>query len=728
MAATPPTTGRGVSGSRPGGAVARAVRVPSATPGRLIVALLLALITYAAFAQGATSLGEQARIQTAVALAVTAAAAVWLWGGALPVSAPRLAWVGLALLGGFVLWSALSLAWTVAPDRTLLEANRAAIYVTTAGLGLAAASWWRGAAERLAVGYVVIAAVIGLYALGGKIAPGVHLDGLFDLNHAAFLPRLRAPLEYWNALGLVLLLAAPIDLALVLDSDRSSRVRLAALAGLQIFIVALAMTLSRGGVIALLVGLAAFAVLSGRGVAMAAIVALAALASVPPVAYAFSTHSMVALQQPLGDRELDGLILGVILAASLGGLMLAGRAVLRVEHRLQLGPLGRRRLAMAVAGAATIGVLAGGTALAASKHGVGGTISREWAAFRKVRRDPVFDPRRLITTNSGNRWAWWTEAAGAWSDRPVGGWGAGSFPVVHLQYRTNDLQIQQPHSVPLQLLSEIGTLGFILAAGGLLALVVVGIRAARAAAFAGPPPAAGADSPATATASLLAVGLAAALCAWLVHGLYDWDLDIPGVTLPALAFMGVLAGRRRSPVAFPPERTAPARVLALAGVTLGACAAALCAIFPAWSDSKASGALESAGGSHVSSAQRRDAARSAELASRLDPLATKPLLALASIEQGDGNLNQASAALRRATRRQAADPSVWLELVAVEAARRDVAAARAAARHASVLDPRNVSLPVLVRQLQLVAAGRSPTAIPTPLPVGAARAGQAKPS
>src|SRR5262249_12474931 len=144
------------------------------------------------------------------------------------------------------------------------------------------------------------------------------------------------------------------------------------------------------------------------------------------------------------------------------------------------------------------------------------------------------DPKRLLSTNAGNRWVWWKEAVGAWSDRPVLGWGAGAFPVLHLEYRHDHLSVLQPHSVPLQFLAETGAVGAVLALGSVLILIVVGVgRTVR--------------MPCDARRGI-AAALAAAAIAWVVHGFVDWDWDIPGVTLPAMAFLGVLAARYGPPL------------------------------------------------------------------------------------------------------------------------------------------------------------------------------------
>ena len=96
-----------------------------------------------------------------------------------------------------------------------------------------------------------------------------------------------------------------------------------------------------------------------------------------------------------------------------------------------------------------------------------GTIEHQWDDFTSVESDDQSDPARVLRSNSGNRWVWWREAAGAFSDEPLRGWGAGSFPLVHRRYRDDDLPVRQAHSVPLQFLAETGIVGALLALGGL---------------------------------------------------------------------------------------------------------------------------------------------------------------------------------------------------------------------------------------------------------------------
>lgn len=719
MAATAKMTAARVRSERASEPAVVGARPWTVRPAAALVGFLVVLTGYAAFAHGSTSVQDQARIQVAVAIVAVLAAGVWLWHGALPLSAPRLAWVGAALVALFVLWTGLTLAWSVSGDDTWHELNRTLTYALVLLLAIAAASWWRRAAEWLAVGYLAAALLVALYAVGGKLVPGLHIPGVIDLNHTFLIPRLRAPLDYWNALALFELMGAPVAVALAIDQRRREAVRLAALASLAFLFVAIGLTYSRGGVIALIVAMVAFAVISRAGLRTLGVIALGLLGAAPSLVVAFSTHSLTAVAQPLSARETDGALLAVVLVVSLAALVLAGRTLLGVEGRFVLRPSTSRRIGLVLAGALALALLAGGVALAASKRGFGGTISHEWKTFRTPHFDPLFSPNHLVTTNSGNRWVWWSEAAGAWSDRPAQGWGAGSFPVLHKEYRTNDLAVMQPHSVPMQLLAETGIVGALLGLGGLLALTVAAVARARAlpddAPRDGPPPRAG---PGGDPSRLLAGALAAAAVAWLFHGLYDWDLDIPGVTLPALAFLGVVVGRAR-PDGRVPRSGPAARGLVLALATVGGCVVALSALLPAWADSKTKHALDVAS-SHRSPARLQSAAEDAELAARLDPVSEQPLLALASIEQARGRPLAARAALLRAIRRQPSAADSWAELALLELKLRDLRGLQVALQRAVALNPRDQRIRAAsdALALALYPPNGSATASGTPLPEG----------
>ena len=244
----------------------------------------------------------------------------------------------------------------------------------------------------------------------------------------------------------------------------------------------------------------------------------------------FSRPALKGLYVPLDERVPDGILLGLVSAGCILALLIAAWGMLRLEERTawndertQLvwrglgGDRGdpprdaaRRRSRPTRAGPAS------------------GPTTPGTSSPQTDRRTTPPIPRGIVSSNSGNRWVWWKEAAGAWSDKPVQGWGAGSFAVTHKMYRDVELPVVQPHNMPLQFLAETGIVGTLLVTGALGFLLFCALERVRAMA-----PGRERD---------IAVALFAGAVGWVVHGLVDWDWDIPGVTVPALIFLGVLVG------------------------------------------------------------------------------------------------------------------------------------------------------------------------------------------
>ena len=135
MAAT--TIRRPAPSSRTGPAWLRSYREEGGSASAaLLGAALVVAVLYAAFASGSIGIPEESRLQIGVALIALGALAALVFARGLRASPAPLAVVGLALLAGFALWSGLSTAWSVSPDESWLEFNRAITYALMAALGL----------------------------------------------------------------------------------------------------------------------------------------------------------------------------------------------------------------------------------------------------------------------------------------------------------------------------------------------------------------------------------------------------------------------------------------------------------------------------------------------------------------------------------------------------------------------------------------------------------------
>lgn len=580
------------------------------------------------------------------------------------------------------------MTWSLSPDRTWSDLNRVLSYALIATIGVIAGAGIPRAAERLAAGFLGVAGIVALYALAGKVAPGL----LDDTEQVA---RLRAPLEYWNALGLLCVLAAPVALRLAIDRGRGRLARILAIEGLLVLTIVLGLTYSRGGVAAFVVAAVVVTLLGGsdrlRGVLA---LALTLLAAAGPLAFAFMRDALTVNGAPLEDRIADGRLLGLLIALAAVALYRAADILMRREPRVSWSPARTVRIAVSAGLAALVG-LAG---LALSQRG-------SLEGITEVREDRPDDPVRLLSANSGTRVAWWNEAAGAWSDRPVHGWGGGTFALLHLRYRKDTLPVTQAHSVPLQVLSETGAVGLVLLYGAILALLAAALARLR--------------STAREERGMQAAMIAAA-AAWLLHGLYDWDLQIPAVTAPVFLMLGLLAAAppRRDPQRAAMEAIAPPRLESrgplVALATLAAAAVVASAALP-WLSARMAATAGAAAGDTPQALE--EAARQADLAARLNPVAVRPLFVASAIAVRRDRQLEARAHLLEAADRAPADPQVWQRLAALALQLADRRGYLEASRRLLELDPRNPFAEAQLARALLILTlpGSSATATGTPL-------------
>jgi len=375
--------------------------VPVALAGALLLACL-----YAAFAHGAVSPSADERVQVALAVVAAVAAAAWLCSGKLVLRAPAIVWTGLALLGAFAIWSGITLAWSVSPEQTWAACNRAITYVIVLTLAIAVGASHDRGPSLVAYGFLAVCLAVTAYGLGQKLLPGLHIAGLIDLNRTGPLPRLQEPLGYWNALALFVGMGIPIALALAVQRRRPAHIRLGALAAVVLMIETIAFTYSRGGVVALVCALAAVIALGGARLRSLMWLALACLASLAPVVIGLKSHQLTSSGVRFGARELAGGELAVVLGSCLLLLVLIGRRLIELEARVPVSPLRARRVARTLAGLTASLIVIALLAVALSSRGLGGTVSHAWRSFTVARPTGVYDPGRLLSADSENRWVW----------------------------------------------------------------------------------------------------------------------------------------------------------------------------------------------------------------------------------------------------------------------------------------------------------------------------------
>jgi hypothetical protein len=390
---------------------------------------------------------------------------------------PQAALLPLAALVAFVAWQGVSVTWSVLPDRSWDYLNLGLVYLAFAACGVLLGT------RRLAPALALVLGATVVWALAGKVFPGLYPD-------YARTARLRAPVDYWNALALLGDFALPLGLWLA----TRTRARLAGLLLVFGWIVAILLAFSRGGVLVGVVVCAVWLALEERRAESLGALVVAGLPAAAVGGIAFLLEGVTADGQSDAVRAHDGRLFGL--------LLLAGIAVVAALSRLRV----RERLLAVVVAAA----------LAAAVVGVALNAGRIWD------EGPVGSgPARVASANSNFRVTWWKQAARGFADRPVLGSGAGSFAYTNRRERTTSFdQATEPHDLPLQFASETGIVGL----GLFLALVAAAALALR-------------------PRSVEERALALVPLAYLLHGLLDYDWDFVAVTGPALLVLGALLAR-----------------------------------------------------------------------------------------------------------------------------------------------------------------------------------------
>jgi len=580
---------------------------------------------------------------------------------------PRPDRAGLAfflLLAGLVVWSGLSIVWSVEPDRSWEYFNRGLVYVGFAVVGLLLSILPR-AMEAAAGALTILFGAVVLWALAGKVVPDLFPDG-------ERVARLRDPLGYWNALALV------AGIAMLLGSWVASRPgldrRLRTLGPVVVFVatVALLLTYSRGGALVAAIVLLVYVLLAHDRLQVLAALALGVIAGVAVTVWAFTQDGIASDRQPYDTRLADGLQLGValVLVAALVGA--AAMLLLRYEasHADRLWRPSRRQWSAAAGGGAVVAVVA---VLVVSGGDPAGWARRGVDEFTSPTVGDASTAARFGKLSSNSRWDWWVESWDVFKRDPAAGAGAGAFDVARRPFRRNIIVVVEPHSLPVQFLAETGIVG--------LALLLATFGAGVAASIAGVRRLRGAERGAATVLALAGLG-------YLLHALVDYDWDFVGLTGPALLIVGLLAGVGR-----PLARAAPRRLAASAAVLL-----ALAGLFSLAAPWLASRSVADA----YAALERRDldaAAAGANDARDLNPLSIEPLSAAATVAHARGDRQRALELYAEAVELQPENWRSWHSLARYEEGLGLDAAAIRHATRAQQLDPLHPALGPLLELL-----------------------------
>ncbi len=612
-----------------------------------------------------------------------------------------------ALLLALTALTALSVVWSVQPDDSWQDAGRmlaySAVFGAAVALAHAAPSRW----QAILGGVVLAAVVVCGYALATEVFPA-------RLDPNDLYARLQEPYGYWNAIGLTA--AMGVIGALWLGARRAGHELLSALSYpiMGLFLITLLLAYSRGALAALTLGLILWFAIVPLRLRSAAVLVTGGLGAAVVVAWDFSQHALSTDGVPLPERVSAGHQLGVLIAAVLLALSIAGLSIGFFTARRAPRRSTRRRAGTLLIGLLVLAILAFAGRVAVSKRGLFGSISHTFNSLTNPNaKVPANTPGRLTAVGSV-RARYWNEALEVFKAHPLLGSGARGFETAHLRYRTELIEAHQAHGYIVQTLADLGLVGLLVT----LALLAVWMLAAGRSThpfnrrwqgwrWRGHP------EPYTAER----IGMLSMLCLVVVFGLHsliDWTWYVPGDACVALLCAGWLAGRGplaggahadESTLALPSSATWMAgapdarprrprlpsrseigrlRIAAAACVVI----AALLAAWAQWQPQRSAEASNEAlallarNPSAALAAARRGVSR--------DPLSAEALFALSAVQQDAGQGAQARATLQQAVRLQPSNPQTWLTLGRYDLSA-DPAAAMGEFRAAIYLNPESIA-------------------------------------
>ncbi len=417
------------------------------------------------------------------------AATAWGWSAIVVLAllvylfargAPRPTAGGLLFVGAlaaFAAWTAASVLWSNHLTASVLELERLLLYV-----GAAAAFAVVGSGPALLAGVLAAASLLSAFGLVRWLLGDPEVPLSADPGSAE---RLSEPIGYANGMAILAAIGLLLALGFAARATRREAAALAA-AAVPLLTATLYFTFSRGGWLALFVGLAVAVAVGPRRLQMAATAVVMA-----PVGVA----ALVAARA-LDDGALAGLLVGLCAVSAAAAFIWRSRHW-TVPRRAQTA-------------FAVLLVLVPVTVVALTLMRLGGP-SRAFESFKAAPAPVHGGPEdRVLTASGSSRADYWRVAWHSYEEDPLLGAGAGTFSRTWLADRPIAQPVRDAHSLYLETLAELGPIGLLLLLTALAA-------------------------PLTGRRSLWTPAALGPFAAFLAHAAQDWDWEVPAVTIAALA-------------------------------------------------------------------------------------------------------------------------------------------------------------------------------------------------
>jgi hypothetical protein len=282
----------------------------------------------------------------------------------------------------------------------------------------------------------------------------------------------------------------------------------------------------------------------------------------------------------------------------------------------------------------------------------------------------------LLSGSGSGRWQFWTAALHEWESAPLVGRGAGSYQAWWAEHASFSYFVRNAHSLYLEVLGELGLVGFLLLAGALVYGAVVAARNTLRR---------------QADERVVAASLLGVVATFYFSAGIEWIWQLPAVAGVGIVCLGLLTGpagglealRPVADGARPVSRRAPRFAIGLAVLAIGwfiLCAQAI----PWLADLQLKASAAAVGRN-----DGRSALRHALDAKSIQPWAASPYLQLALVDEQRGDLRAARRWIESAIDRDSIDWRLWLVAARLETKEGDVSAARRSLLRAQSLNPRS---------------------------------------
>jgi hypothetical protein len=383
-------------------------------------------------------------------------------------------WAAFGLLAGFAAWSWIATSWSGSEELTSAEVARVFTYLGVLVLGACVLT--RKSAPAMLNGLTCAIAFVSALAVLSRLAPSLFPGNPTSSFYA--VARLSYPFDYADGVGEFAALGLPL-LLWASSGARTLLGRAAAAAGLPLVLFCLALTVSRGGILAAAVGVAMFVALAPDRLPKLATIALAAVATAVLMAALLTRHALFheyLASAPSSQRASMGLILVLVLAVTAflhGALQVATRRISRPRW-LRISRRGAQVIAAAIAALAAALVI---VAFA------GGVVHHLWDQFKQPNPPATAGGEylRLLSVAGSHRYQYWQAAISAFDTAPWKGIGPGTYQFWWAAHNTLSEFVRNAHSLWIETLAETGIIGAALIFSFFLFSLIAGsVRALRA--------------------------------------------------------------------------------------------------------------------------------------------------------------------------------------------------------------------------------------------------------